>query len=203
MIYLDNAATTYPKPREVYEKTLLFMREGAGNPGRGSHHFAAASASIVEGTRRQVASFFGVKDHRRVIFTYNCTDSINMILKGHLKQGDHVIATHLDHNSVSRPLEKLRMQKQIEITRLPITPSLTIDPDTCLKAIRNNTTLIVLNHGSNVVGSVQRLRAISANRYTRFAGCGTDGGKDPDRSWRINLCFWHAPLTNRFSECPV
>jgi cysteine desulfurase / selenocysteine lyase len=157
MIYFDNAATTYPKPPEVFEKTWRFMTQGAGNPGRGGHHFANASAQVVENTRRQVARFFGATDHRRVIFTYNCTDSINMVLKGHLKQGNHVIATNLDHNSVSRPLESLRKQKHIDVTRLSFAAGGTIDPNAVAERIQNNTTLIVLNHGSNVLGVVQDL----------------------------------------------
>lgn len=157
MIYLDNAATTYPKPQDVYEKTIQFMRDGAGNPGRGSHHFAGLSVQIVEDTRKKVARFFGVPDHRRVVFTYNCTDSVNMVLNGHLKEGDHVIATHLDHNSVSRPLESLRRRRKIEVTRVPFRTGGSIDPEDCLSQVRRNTTLIVINHGSNVLGTVQQL----------------------------------------------
>ena len=155
MIYLDNAATTYPKPEEVYEQTFRFLKEGAGNPGRGSHHFSTTSAQMVENTRRQVARFFGVTDYRRVIFTYNCTDSINMVLKGYLQPRDHVIATHLDHNSVSRPLESMVREKQIQVTRLSFSPGGLIDPESYANAIRNNTTLVILNHGSNVLGTVQ------------------------------------------------
>jgi cysteine desulfurase/selenocysteine lyase len=162
MIYFDNAATTYPKPPEVYEKTWRFMTEGAGNPGRGGHHFAVVSAQVVENTRRLVARFFAVRDHRRVIFTYNCTDSMNMVLKGHLKEGDHVIATNLDHNSVSRPLESLSQQKRIDVTRLPFSAGGSIDSKRCAEAIRDNTRLIVLTHGSNVLGTVQELEPFFA-----------------------------------------
>jgi cysteine desulfurase/selenocysteine lyase len=155
MIYLDNAATSFPKPEEVYAQSFRFMKEGAGNPGRGSHHFSTNSAQMVENTRRKVARFFGVSDHRRVIFTYNCTDSINIVLKGYLKSGDHVIATHLDHNSVSRPLETAIRDKQIQVTRLSFGADGAIDPQSYEDAIRHNTTLVILNHGSNVLGTVQ------------------------------------------------
>ena len=157
MIYLDNAATTFPKPQDVYEKTFSFLRESAGNPGRGSHHFAVSSAEIVDAARREVARLFGVRDPRRVIFTYNCTDSINMVLKGYLKPGDHVIATNLDHNSVSRPLENLRAHRQVQITRAAFSGSRAIDPQEVRQSLRDNTTLVVLNHGSNVFGTVQDL----------------------------------------------
>jgi cysteine desulfurase/selenocysteine lyase len=155
MIYLDNAATTYPKPEEVYAQTFRFMKEGAGNPGRGSHHFSTVSAQMVENARRQVGRFFGVPDYHRVIFTYNCTDSINIVLKGYLQSGDHVITTHLDHNSVSRPLESMVRDKRIQVTRVPFGAGGALDPESYANAIRNNTTLIILNHGSNVLGTVQ------------------------------------------------
>ncbi|HEY4492885.1 MAG TPA: aminotransferase class V-fold PLP-dependent enzyme, partial [Acidobacteriota bacterium] len=103
MIYLDNAATSFPKPPEVYDNTFRFMRESAGNPGRGVHHFSTASAQVIEDTRRAIAQLFAIPDSRRVIFAYNCTDGINIILKGLLQKDDHVIASNLDHNSVSRP----------------------------------------------------------------------------------------------------
>ena len=162
MIYLDNAATTFPKPPGVYEKTFHFLQEGAGNPGRGGHHFSTASASVVENTRRQVAKFFGVKDQHRVIFTYNCTDSVNIVLKGYLNRGDHVIATNLDHNSVSRPLEKLSSSQEITVSRIPFVESGRIDPQHCAAAVTDSTALIVLNHGSNVLGTVQDLKAVTA-----------------------------------------
>jgi cysteine desulfurase/selenocysteine lyase len=158
MIYLDNAATTFPKPVSVYEMTFHFMKQGAGNPGRGGHEAASLSAEMVEKTRRKVARVFGVEDSRRIIFTYNCTDSINMVLKGFLKSGNHVIATNLDHNSVSRPLESCA-KTNIELTRLPFLSSGKVDILECKKSLRENTTLIVLNHASNVLGSVQNPEA--------------------------------------------
>src|SRR6185503_2065809 len=97
-------------------------KQGAGNPGRGGHEAANFSAEMMEKTRRKVAHFFGLEDFRRVIFTYNCTDSVNMVLKGFLKSGDHVIATNLDHNSVSRPLES-RTETGVELTRVPFLPN--------------------------------------------------------------------------------
>src|ERR1044071_8323042 len=102
MIYLDNAATTFPKPPGVYEKTFRFMQESGGNPGRGGHHFSITAGEMVENTRKQLARFFGLPDSKRLIFTYNCTDSINLVLKGYLRAGDHVVTTNLDHNSISR-----------------------------------------------------------------------------------------------------
>lgn len=157
MIYLDNAATTFPKPASVLERTWEYMTTRAGNPGRGAHYFSNASAEVIEQTRRQLAKFFQLPDFRRLVFTGGCTDSMNMVLKGHLKSGDHVIATNLDHNSASRPLEHLRETLPLQVTRVPFEKNGSIDPGLVQQAIRNNTTLIVLNHGSNVIGTVQPL----------------------------------------------
>jgi len=161
MIYLDNAATTFPKPELVYEQTFRFLKESAGNPGRGGHHFANASRQVVEESRQRIARFLGVRDPKRVIFTANCTDSINMVLKGYLQKGSHVVASNLDHNAVSRPLETLHRNGTIEITRIPFTSGGYLPPSSLVESIRHNTTLIVLCHGSNVLGSVQDLKAIA------------------------------------------
>jgi cysteine desulfurase / selenocysteine lyase len=161
MIYLDNAATTFPKPEGVYEQTFQFLKESAGNPGRGGHYFANASTQIVEESRQRIARLLGVRDSKRVIFTANCTDSINMVLKGYLQKGSHVIASNLDHNAVSRPLEALHRNGIIEITRLSFNAGGYLSMNAILESIRRNTTLIVLCHGSNVLGTVQDLEAIA------------------------------------------
>lgn len=161
MIYLDNAATSFPKPEAVYEQTFRFLRESAGNPGRGGHHFANASRQVVEETRRRLARFFGVREPRRVVFTANCTDSINMVLKGYLRSGSHVIASNLDHNAVSRPLEALRRDGMIEITRIQFESGGYISAGQIQEALRHNTTLIVLTHASNVLGTIQDFDAIA------------------------------------------
>ncbi|HSE40529.1 MAG TPA: aminotransferase class V-fold PLP-dependent enzyme [Acidobacteriota bacterium] len=160
-IYLDNAATTFPKPETVLENTIRFMRDSAGNPGRGGHYFANSSRQIVEETRRRVALFLGVADPKRVIFTSNCTDSINMVLKGYLRPGSHVIASNLDHNAISRPLESLKRAGVIELTRLPFEQGY-LNLDQLKTSINHSTTLIVLTHGSNVLGTIQNLEEIAA-----------------------------------------
>lgn len=158
MIYLDNSATSFPKPSEVYESTFRFMKESGGNPGRGAHFYSSASSQVLNTTRREVAQFFGVENSRRVIFTFGCTDSINIVLKGFLKSGDHVIASNLDHNSISRPLNHLAKKLPLELTRLPFDSRGRLDPEGVRKALQKNTRLIVLTHGSNVLGSVQPLQ---------------------------------------------
>jgi cysteine desulfurase/selenocysteine lyase len=191
MIYLDNAATTFPKPVSILETSFHIMKQGAGNPGRGSHAYAVASAEIVEKCRRKVARFFGVEDHRRVIFTYNCTDSINMTLKGLLKEGSHVITTNLDHNSVARPLHSLGRQG-VEVTRIPFDDSGRVDTGRCGRELRENTALMVLNHGSNVLGSVQD--------WTEFLSLGVPILLDAAQTaGRIPILIGKAPVFVAFS----
>jgi cysteine desulfurase family protein len=162
MIYLDNAATTFPKPEGVYEKTFRFLEKSAGNPGRGGHYFANASRQLIEETRSRLARFLGVHDPRRVIFTSGCTDSINMVLKGYLQSSSHVIASNLDHNAISRPLESLRKTGSIEVTRIAYDQYRYINVSQIKEAINSSTTLIVLSHGSNVLGTLQNLEEIAA-----------------------------------------
>jgi cysteine desulfurase family protein len=162
MIYLDNAATTFPKPEGVYEKTFHFLKDSAGNPGRGGHHFANASQQLIEETRSKLARFLGVRDARRLIFTSGCTDSINTVLKGYLQPGSHVIASNLDHNAVSRPLESLRRIGSIDVTRIPFDQEGYINVNRIKVAVLDSTTLIVLSHGSNVIGTLQNLEEIAA-----------------------------------------
>src|SRR5512143_2699500 len=99
MIYLDNAATSWPKPEIVYQTMDKFLREKGGNPGHGNHSMALAAQQTIDETRLLVARFINASDSKRVIFTLNCTESINIGLKGLLKPGDHVITSSLEHNA--------------------------------------------------------------------------------------------------------
>src|SRR4030065_2721826 len=121
MIYLDNAASSWPKPESVYRAMDEFLRKNAGSPGRGSHSMSLAAAEIVEEARMLVARLINVPERERVIFTLNCTDALNLGLKGVLKPGDHVITSSLEHNSVVRPLRKLEKQG-VKVTRLSPRP---------------------------------------------------------------------------------
>jgi len=155
MIYLDNAATSWPKPEVVYQTMDKFLREKGGNPGHGSHSLAEAARQTVDETRMLTARFINAPNVERVIFTLNCTDSINMGLKGLLKPGDHVIISSLEHNAVIRPLAKLKRQG-ITITRVPVSDASGIIPaEDIEKAINPKTRLILINHASNVNGCIQ------------------------------------------------
>ncbi|UCC16391.1 MAG: aminotransferase class V-fold PLP-dependent enzyme [Dehalococcoidales bacterium] len=155
MIYLDNAATTWPKPEIVYRTMDTFMRNSGGNPGRGGHSMAESASKVVDDTRLLLARLINAPDNNRVIFTLNCTDSLNTGLKGLLKPGDHVITSTIEHNSVIRPLEKLRYQG-IGITRVSTDPEHGyVLPEDIEKAITGKTKLIVMTHASNVNGVIQ------------------------------------------------
>lgn len=159
-IYFDNAATSWPKPVSVYRKMDEFIRKWGANPGRAGHRMAVGAERIIEETRYQIAQFFGIKDYRRIIFTLNCTDSLNIGIKGLLRKGDHVITTYLEHNSVSRPLEGLVKKGTITVTRINHSEDGFIDLQELNKAFTPQTRLVVVVHGSNVIGSLQPIREI-------------------------------------------
>jgi cysteine desulfurase family protein len=155
MIYLDNAATSWPKPEIVYQTMDKFLRERGGNPGHGSHSLAMAAKQTIDDTRAHVARFIKAPDRNRVVFTLNCTESINLGLKGLLKPGDHVIISSLEHNAVMRPLVKLARQG-VRITRVPVSPRTGVtDAADIEAAVTNDTRMIVMIHASNVNGVIQ------------------------------------------------
>ncbi|MFC2038391.1 aminotransferase class V-fold PLP-dependent enzyme [Chloroflexota bacterium] len=155
MIYLDNAATSWPKPESVYRHMDYFLRNSGGNPGRGGHSLAVAAAGVIEDARLLVSRLINAPDKDRVVFTLNCTDSLNMGLKGLLGPGDHVITSTLEHNSVVRPLRKLEKQG-ISITWLSPDPAGGfVSPADLENAITGQTRLVVMTHASNVNGVIQ------------------------------------------------
>ncbi len=158
MIYLDHAATSWPKPECVYREMDNFLREKGGNPGRGSHSLAVAAREVVEETRLRVARLIHAPEERRAIFTLNCTDALNLGLKGLLRPGDHVISDSIGHNSLVRPLTKLG-RRGIRITRLPPSPETgVVAAQDIENAIGKDTKLVVMTHASNVNGAIQPIR---------------------------------------------
>ncbi len=155
MIYLDNAATTFPKPESVYRAMDAYARTALANPGRGGHRMARDAAATVADARLRLKKFFNAPAVERVVFTYNCTDSLNIAIKGVLSPGDHVVTTDLEHNSVSRPLVALAEANVITLTRVPSDASGTVDPSEIRKAITPATKLVVVTHASNVLGTIQ------------------------------------------------
>lgn len=160
MIYLDNAATSFPKPRSALNEMVeIYARIGV-SPGRGSYDMAVEAEEFVSETRTIMARFFGAPDPDRVIFTANATDALNIALQGMLRQGDHVVSSRLEHNSVLRPLYHLHQKGIIDYDLVPFDVKGFIDPQDVAAAIRRNTRLVILSHASNVLGTTQSIEEI-------------------------------------------
>src|SRR6202165_4408176 len=160
MIYLDNAATSFPKPEAVYQTLDRFARQDLANPGRAGHKMALAAERVLDDARHLLNQLFHGEGPERFIFTLNCTDALNMAFKGVLAEGDHVITTDLEHNSVSRPLRAMELAGKISLTRLQADGGGTVDPDAIRQAITPKTRLIAMAHASNVLGTVQPIASI-------------------------------------------
>src|SRR6516162_4169942 len=160
MIYLDNAATSFPKPESVYQALDAFARTQLANPGRAGHKMALAAEHALDDWRHRLNQFFNGESPDRFIFTLNCTDALNMAFKGVLSEGDHVITTDLEHNSVSRPLRAMQLAGRISLTRLKADGGGTIDSDAFREAITPRTRLIAQTHASNVLGTLQPIAEI-------------------------------------------
>ncbi len=153
MIYLDNAATSYPKPPSVIEAMSRFMSEVGANPGRSGHRMAVEAGRVVYEARAAVAGLFGVSDPLRVVFGINVTEALNMVLRGLLRPGDHVVTSSMEHNSMMRPLRALE-REGVEVTVVRCSPEGSLDPADVEGALRSNTKLIAINHASNVIGTL-------------------------------------------------
>jgi cysteine desulfurase family protein len=154
-IYLDNAATSWPKPTAVYQAMDHYLRELGAPAGRSAYREAAEVERLVIETRRQLGLLLGDVAPERVIFTSNGTDSLNLALHGVLRAGDHVVTTVVEHNSVLRPLRHLEQSGLIEVSRVGCDGFGLIDPADVRREIRTNTRMIVLSHASNVTGAIQ------------------------------------------------
>jgi cysteine desulfurase family protein len=171
VIYLDNAATSWPKPEIVYKTMDEFLRTKGGNPGRGSHSLALGARRTVDETRMLIARFINAPEINRVIFTLNCTDALNLGLKGLLKPGDHVVTSCIGHNSLVRPLRKLE-RLGVKVTWVPSSPdSGVLSPRDIEAAITKDTKLVVVTHASNVTGVIQPIEeygAVTLRRHLIF-----------------------------------
>lgn len=159
-IYFDNAATSNPKPKCVVDAVHDALTRFNANPGRSGHRAALEAGRVVQRTRERLHSLINAEDASSVIFTFNCTDSLNLAIKGCLHRGDHVITTLLEHNSVLRPLTELAEQNRISLTLIPPRPDGFVDPEDIRAVIRSDTRLIAVTHASNVTGAIQPVAAI-------------------------------------------
>lgn len=156
---MDNAATSWPKPDIVYNSVICCMKKYGANPGRSSHKMAIEAANILLYTREMLCELFDVTDPFSMIYTYNTTDSLNLAIKGILKEGDHVITSSMEHNSVLRPLKHLE-KLGVQITIVQADSKGMVDPEDIKKAIKTNTRLIVTTHASNVTGTLLPIEEI-------------------------------------------
>ena len=160
MIYLDNGATTFPKPKVVTDKIMECSLGYAGNPGRSGHKLAMKMDLEIYETREKLCKLINGTEVLNVIFTFNATDSLNLAIKGVLEEGDHVITTSMEHNSVLRPLNKLRKDGKIELSIVYADDKGYIDPQKIFEALTPNTKMIVTTHMSNVFGTIVDIKAI-------------------------------------------
>ncbi len=159
MIYLDNAATSFPKPEQVYVEMDKCMRDYGANPGRSGHRLALEAGRAIYNTRERLCRLFNVENPMQIVFTANATEALNLGIKGLLKEGDHVVSTSMEHNSVARPLTVLE-PKGISTTFVKCDSKGRLDPQDIEKAIKKNTALIVTTHASNVVGTLMPVKEI-------------------------------------------
>ncbi len=168
MIYLDNAASSWPKAPGVAEAVAACIEHVAANPGRGSHRMAVEASRILFDTRKATAKLMGIRNPNDIAFALNTTAALNLAIKGFVKPGDHVICTSVEHNSVRRPLEYLRTKHQVQLTYVQADARGRIEIDHVKRSIQSNTSLLIVNHSSNLLGSIIPLEEL--RELTRAAG---------------------------------
>lgn len=162
IIYLDNAASTWPKPPAVKEMMAEVIEDFAANPGRGGHTLAMKASKTVFRTRVQLSRLFGIQNPNNLFFYLNATQALNQAIKGFLKEGDHVVSSMVEHNSVRRPLEYMRRTKQVEITFVGPREDQLFHVEDFEKAIKPNTRLLAVSHASNLTGVILPVAELGA-----------------------------------------
>lgn len=187
-LYFDNAATSFPKPDCVYDAVDVWMRGGAASAGRGTHRKAEAAGRMIDECRRQLATLLGVQTPSQIVFTLNCTDSLNTVLQGFLQPGDAVMASALDHNSVLRPLEALKQRSGINVEIIPFDPVTgLIDAQRFTQVLsEKKIRLVVLNHASNVTGRVQSVAELTRVAHAHGACVLLDAAQTAGH-WPLNM----------------
>lgn len=160
-IYFDNAATSHPKPETVLSAVLRALTKENANPGRAGHGRAILAAERVLKAREAVSDILDTTDPFEIVFTMNCTDALNLAIKGSVRRGDHVIASVLEHNSVLRILGEKMKSGDIEASFVSPSPDGFIDPAAYARLIRKNTSLMILTHAANTTGAVQPVKAVA------------------------------------------
>ena len=176
MYYFDNAATSFPKPQKVYDKMMEAMTEYGANPGRSGHKLALMSSRGIYFTRQSLSKLLGIKDPLDIAFTFNCTESLNIGIRGLLKPGDHVVTTSMEHNSVLRPIKDLE-RIGVEHTIVWADDKGRVKAGQVEAAIKKNTALIVMTHASNLLGTIMPIRETGAAARKRGIPFMVDGAQ--------------------------
>ncbi|TWT29705.1 cysteine desulfurase [Blastopirellula retiformator] len=176
-IYLDNAATSWPKPPGVVEAMRRHLETIGAPAGRSGYHEAAVVERALIETRRQLAYLFGLREADRVVFTFNGTDSLNTVMHGYLREGDHVVATTIEHNSVLRPLAYLAGRRGIEVRHVAADELGVVTPAAIEAALTDKSRLIVISHASNVTGAIQPIEEITEMAHRRGVRVLVDGAQ--------------------------
>lgn len=177
MIYLDNAATTFPKPQIVKDGVMEWLENGSGSPGRGKFGSAHQAEQRLFKIRTRLAQFLGLQDEWRLVFTYSATDALNFAIKGFLNPGDHVIISGMEHNSVLRPLRHLEREGVISLSIAPCDSAGYIIQSSLWDLFTEKTRLVVISHSSNVTGAVQPIGELGAEIRKRGAYLLLDGAQ--------------------------
>ncbi len=199
--YLDNAATSYPKPASVYQAVQYALQQVGGSPGRGSHRRAREASAILERVRGKVAGLFGISRTERVLFTKNATESINIVLKGWVRPGDRVVVSGMEHNAVIRPLRMLA-QERVAVDIVPCESNGQLDVDALKASLTRPARLMVLAHASNVNGALQPVEEVAGictdHAVPLLLDAAQTGGIQPIAVERLNLgmlaCSGHKAL---------
>ncbi|HEY3382228.1 MAG TPA: aminotransferase class V-fold PLP-dependent enzyme [Vicinamibacterales bacterium] len=160
LIYLDNAATSFPKPEDTYVFMDQFYRTHGVNPGRSGFDLCMETGQLVDDTRKLLTRFFNGTESDRLVFGYNSTDGLNLALFGMLGPGDHAVTTTVEHNAVLRPLHHLARHGGVEVDHVPFDSKGFVDPDAIARCFKANTKVVAINHASNVIGTVQPVAEI-------------------------------------------
>jgi len=160
-IYLDNAATSYPKPKDVLDAMVSYQQNIGASPGRSGHKRSIDAGRIIYKTREALANLFHIDDPLKIALLKNATEALNIVLQGGLQPGDHVITSSMEHNSVMRPLRFME-SRGVELSVVPCSPVGELDPGDIGKAFKKNTKMIVLTHASNVTGTIMPVEAVGS-----------------------------------------
>ncbi len=189
LIYLDNAATVFPKPRHILRKMIETYAEWGVSPGRGGYDLAMNAEEMVFKVRSRLCKFFGSSNPERVIFASNATDALNLVIQGLAEPGCHVVSTRLEHNSVLRPSASSENSRRSSTTIWSGSTNGDGGPRDIARAIKPETTFVVVNHASNIIGAVQDVNAIGAvcagTRDSADSGRGAERGRDTHQHGRI------------------